>query len=138
MTYFTINDPDLPIQIKDKKRSNCNFCVGANLDSDDEKLVAQEEQRVKKEQQDLKKHVHFSDGDQLDISQAIKEHGVLKRALFWICGIESQLKEEAVEQVHVDTSIDQNPKWARVCNVNAVIAIALSGFFVAFFNKYED
>ena len=69
--------------------------------------------------------------------------GKLKVALFWICGIESSLKqnfevtsEKQLEQV-VDTSIDQDPFWANVCNVNAIVAISLSGFCIAFFNRYE-
>lgn len=65
----------------------------------------------------------------------------LKVALFWICGIESNLKEnfnpnENVENI-IDTSIDQDPFWSKVCDLNAVIAIALCGFSVAFFNKYN-
>lgn len=65
----------------------------------------------------------------------------LKVALFWICGIEGNLKEdfnenEQIEQV-IDTSIDQDPFWSKVCDLNAVLAIALCGFCVAFFNKYN-
>ncbi len=65
----------------------------------------------------------------------------LKKTFFWICGIEAHLKKnhhDHVEEVHhVDTSIDQNPKWSLVCDINAVFAVALSGFCIAFFNKYD-
>lgn len=68
------------------------------------------------------------------------EAGFFKKTFFWICGIESSLKggmEATESQHHVDTSIDQDPKWAVLCDINAIIAIALSGFCIAFFNKYD-
>jgi lipopolysaccharide export LptBFGC system permease protein LptF len=67
----------------------------------------------------------------------------LKKILFWICGIESMQKaKETTEVPHsqrhdIDTSIDQDKFWAKICNINAVIALALSAFFFAFFNKYD-
>ena len=75
--------------------------------------------------------------------KAFTKPGKFKVALFWICGIESSLKENPEEEIEenieqkVDTSIDQDPFWANVCNLNAVIAIALSGFCIAFFNRFE-
>jgi DNA gyrase/topoisomerase IV subunit B len=70
-----------------------------------------------------------------------KEVSALKKTFFWICGIETHLKENGLPTVEqapqiVDTSIDQDPKWAFVCDINAIVAIALSGFIVAFFNNY--
>ena len=132
LTYFTINDPEEPIPIKDAKGICGNFCVGADLNEDEA------ETRI----------------DSFDFKEPIerkprKEYvkpGKFKVALFWICGIESSLKETTEEQkmeeeerpTTVDTSIEQDPFWAGVCNINAVFAIALSGFCVAFFNRYES
>lgn len=127
MTYFSIYDPDEPIQIKDKKRKNCNFCVGANLDED----VEEPEPEVDDDQENFHRRKSVRNR---------KEVGFLKKTFFWICGIEHSLntgnKETEIKH-HVDTSIDQDPKWARICDANAVVAIALSGFCVAFFNKYD-
>ena len=64
-----------------------------------------------------------------------------KIALFWICGIESNLKENFSDDLkvkqEVDTSIEQDKFWSNICDINAVFAIALSGFCIAFFNKFD-
>lgn len=108
--------------------------MGADLDSENE--WNDEEAKAAQEisySEHLKSHQ--------EMSEHVKEVGWFKRSLFWICGIENSLKtievEEAIEAGEVDTSIDQDPKWAMICNINAVLAIALSGFCVAFFNKYD-
>lgn len=36
----------------------------------------------------------------------------------------------------MDTSIDENQFWSRVCDINALIAMSLAGFVIAFFNKF--
>ncbi len=66
-----------------------------------------------------------------------------KTILFWFCGIESILKKPSEEELEtyiveskIDTSIDQEKFWSNLCDVNAVIALALTGFVVAFLNKY--
>jgi len=82
LTYFTIHDPDEPIQIKDAKGKLCNFCVGADLNSDEEEAIEEaEEQTIRRI-------------DSADIPSAFKEKnpGFFKRAAFWICGIESGYK----------------------------------------------
>ena len=101
------------------------------------------------------KRVHFDLREtitkQRDVSPGAysQEPSKLKTLLYWMCGIESLLKANdsttsspsndpnQIAFNYVDTSIDQDPMWARVCNVNAVVAISLSGFFIAFFNKYD-
>lgn len=65
----------------------------------------------------------------------------LKTALFWLCGIESSLKKpDEVEtpptEAEMDTSIYQEKFWSNLCDINAVIALALSGFVIAFLNKF--
>lgn len=64
---------------------------------------------------------------------------IFKKAFFWLCGIESTFNQENKEQVQevIDTSIDQDPFWATVCDVNAIIALGLAGFCFAFFNKFD-
>lgn len=67
--------------------------------------------------------------------------GKLKVGLFWLCGIESNLKQKDIAAEipirKVDTSIQQSRFWSVACDINAVIAIALSGFVIAFLNKYN-
>ena len=66
----------------------------------------------------------------------------LKVAFFWMCGIESSLKQNKDRNKikvsnNVDVSIDQDPFWARVCDLNAIFAIALMSSGFAFLNKYN-
>ena len=45
--------------------------------------------------------------------------------------------EEIVNEIPViDTSIDQDPFWSMVVDINAVVAMALVGLAIAFLNKY--
>ena len=72
-----------------------------------------------------------------------------KKTIFWICGIETLLKQEELKKhlsdseqntnvnVKIDTSIHQDRFWSNVCDVNAVIAMALCGFCYGFFNKFN-
>ena len=67
--------------------------------------------------------------------------GLFKNIFFWLCGIENMKRsddddENRVQEVFIDTSIDENSYWAAFCNVNAVVAVGLSCFCFAFFNKY--
>lgn len=69
----------------------------------------------------------------------IKEMSSLKKAFYFICGLESQINPNAndeIEKTTMDTSIDEDPFWSRFCDINAIIAMSLAGFSVAFFNKY--
>ncbi len=128
MTYFSIYDPEEPIQIQDAKGSFCNFCVGANLDEDshinqDQSVLTEQPNKISKPK------------------KVFTKPGPFKTALFWVCGIESSLKE-VQQDVHqepelIDTSISENKFWSNVCDANAVFAIALSGFCIAFLNKFD-
>lgn len=131
MTYFTINDEEEPIEIKDGKGMCGHFCVGANLDEDDYVKTKEEEIIVEP--------VEESGLDE-DIVQK-KSPGRIKTILFWICGVESVLKQGVNKPDQpapkVDTSIEENKWLSRLCDVNAIVAIALSGFCIAFFNRYD-
>lgn len=148
MTYFTRNDEEEPIPIKDGKGLCCNWCVGANLDDDDnvekivenrvlsqkklEKMEKKEEKKLEKERRSSKKKA----------SKAQKEASFVKKVFFWICGIEKQMNMEnldAADQPHeeIDTSINQNKFWAVICDINAIIAMSLVAFVFAFFNIYN-
>lgn len=64
----------------------------------------------------------------------------MKKAFFFICGIESTLKkkyQQDIAHTKMDTSINELPFWKDICNINTVISIALAGFLVAFLNKYD-
>jgi sodium/glucose cotransporter 9 len=79
---------------------------------------------------------NFESKEEVDV----KEFNVFKKAFFFICGIESQIDKnetEEIEETNMDTSIDEDPFWSRVCDINAIIAMSLAGFSIAFFNKYN-
>ena len=63
----------------------------------------------------------------------------LKIALSWICGVEHQAKEDdRVDVIPTMPSLaPENLFWKRICNVNALIIIALSSFLWAFFTDYR-
>ena len=67
----------------------------------------------------------------------------LKKGMYWLCGIESMINSSdepakiESKQHEMDTSISQDPFWAKVCDINAVLAIALSAFCIGFFNRYN-
>ena len=94
-----------------------------------------------KKQKSPKIEINDLESNHFKIDEQRPKPSKLKVALFWICGIESSLKEgydpDAKIEHEIDTSIDQDPFWSNVCDLNAVIAIAISGFTVAFYNKYE-
>ncbi len=58
--------------------------------------------------------------------------------LFWTCGIEKMNRNDDVKELPqiIDKSIDEDPKMKLICDLNAIIAIALSCFCFAFFNKF--
>ena len=70
-----------------------------------------------------------------DLVSKVHESGKFKRAFFWLCGIK-QMND--APKYTIDTSIAQDPFWKNVCDVNAVIAMALCGFCYGFFNKFTD
>ena len=77
-----------------------------------------------------------------NVLRNIHANSKFKIALFWICGIESNLKENFNEDLKViqkvDTSIEQDPFWSNICDLNAVIALSLNAFVIAFYNKYDQ
>lgn len=131
MTYFTLNDDEEPVEIKDGKGMCGNFCVGANLDEDD----------LEKTKEDEISAEPIQDSHLIEDYLEKKSPGRVKTALFWICGVESVLKQGGNKSDQpapkVDTSIEENKWLSRLCDVNAIIAISLSGFCIAFFNRYD-
>jgi hypothetical protein len=118
-------------------------CAGANLNDDESSILDMKREREEKLKQkqltkELKKKFKedhsYSDNYHVQPSK-------FKKALFWICGIESSLKQtlddNPVVFSYVDTSIEQDKFWSVFCDVNAVIALAISGFGIAFFNNFD-
>lgn len=64
-----------------------------------------------------------------------------RKMAYWICGVEKYLEMEhmiEIEHQHeIDTSIDQSESASNICNINAVIAMAVCAFMYAFFNKFS-
>lgn len=122
MTYFSIHDPEEPEPMVDENQEKKSQ-TGTKIKkiSTAEKFLENHESAPK-----------------------------WKRTIFWICGIESLLKQEQLnkhasecnleinsKKVKIDTSIHQDRFWSIVCDVNAVIAMALCGFCYGFFNKFN-
>ena len=128
LTFFTINDP----------QSNEELGDGANNSSPIEDTIAKEEES------DLSGgSLEKGDSDD-DGNRSSPNDGLLKTALYWICGIESMLKTKNKSQKNpvivnkaIDTCIKEDRFYANVCNINAVIALCITGFIVAFFNKFD-
>ena len=130
MTYFTINDPDEALPIKDAKDECGNFCVGADLsDNENDDSIESHEKTV-----DLK-------NENNQVIETMSDPSKLKVAFFWICGIESSLNQDKdvniLPEYKVDVSIEQDKFWASVCDLNAIFAIALMSFGFAFLNKFD-
>jgi hypothetical protein len=115
LTYFTINDPQEPIPMNEPTTHNKYTLKKTNELEGNSFQIEETNQYIKPSK--------------------------LKVALFWICGIESSLKKDfnPDKQIEheIDTSINQDPFWSNICDLNAVFAIALSGFTLAFYNRYE-
>uniref|UniRef100_A0A8C5WKV8 Sodium/glucose cotransporter 4 n=1 Tax=Leptobrachium leishanense TaxID=445787 RepID=A0A8C5WKV8_9ANUR len=65
-------------------------------------------------------------------------HSCWKKVFFWFCGIsihpEVKLsREEQMLQQRKLTSIEEVPYWRRVCNINAVILLAINVFLWGYF-----
>lgn len=135
MTYFTTDEVEEPEQIRDAKGKCVNFCVGADLSEREP-----DPEELKKEQEILEREREKA-REKARKQAAKPPPGFLKKAFFWICGIETTLNQDDAldtsEPHYVDTSIDQKPFWGVICDINAVIAMALAGFCFAFFNKYN-
>lgn len=64
----------------------------------------------------------------------------MKKIMFYICGIESSLKEEE-ENVEIEVTADceivhGSPYWTKKIDYCAVLILAATGFLIAFFNKF--
>ena len=127
----------MPIPIRsDKGLFNKQFCSGANLDSDDEE--AGEEKSIE---------MNVLDNNPVIEQPLDEEHltldkkKVFRRFLFWICGMtistngNSRKQDKQIDVI--DTSIDEDHILSVICNVSAVIIMAIVGFMFGFFNKYN-
>lgn len=80
MTYFTINDPVEPVEIKDGRGMCGSFCVGANLDESDQEDFKNDENSGEKNIKynfDLKENV-----SKRRRSSTIKAPSGFKKAFF--------------------------------------------------------
>jgi hypothetical protein len=129
LTYFTVDDLENNVPIKSKTRDKFNYCVGADLDEDVSEFETKSSELV------LETNKTREDSFPQNHNQEVS---FLKKIFFWICGIEKILeKKGSASQAEIDTTIHQDPNWSSFCNYNAILAIALSGFFYGFFYKYN-
>ena len=123
--------------IKNKFRKKCNICVSPNL-SDSEELGEQEISATYINEKSEEKYQNR--GKKSSVRLPSHEKSVLKKAFFWICGIEKDLitdLEESKSRHNLNTSIEEHAFEDKICNINGVLILAVAGFFYAFFNKYN-
>jgi hypothetical protein len=60
-----------------------------------------------------------------------------KEVLFWILGLSVDAKEEENENETQNIDISETPKQRLFCNIQAIILMSFTGFFWAFFNRYN-
>lgn len=79
--------------------------------------------------------------DMIEAEANSKETKNFKKLLFWACGIESVLKQDNSKldssKQKIDTSIEENKYLSNICDLNAVVAMALCGFLYGFFNRFN-
>jgi hypothetical protein len=114
-----------------------NFCAVASFDENDsDKLYTTGELNP----------AFYSDEKQTQNEASLtpkkpsEKMGALKKSFYFLCGIEKNKTEPDPEKQkdNMDTSIEQNPFWSAVCDVNAIIAMAVAGFAYGFFNKFNN
>ena len=99
---------------------------------DEEEPVPREEDLEEEERREVY-HENLEDTETDEASGS-------KKIVYWLCGINSFLKNKnklPKTDFKIDTSIDENPTLKKICDVNAVLAMAFCGFCYGFFNKYS-
>jgi hypothetical protein len=81
-----------------------------------------------------------------NVENVVQTPTIYKRAFFWICGIESQMKKQSKEEEEADKvnqaklmhiSIEETPFWSKFNKINAVFQLCLCAFLWVFFNKFN-
>ena len=99
-----------------------HFCAAANLNADS----------CNQEIHIFDKTINYFSNDKVIIKM-----GFLKKTLFFICGIEKEIEEDSEVQ---KTSLDYDnfdPYWTKICNLSAILIISITGFIIAFLNKFN-
>ncbi len=100
---------------------------------DDEEEPVPREEDLEEEERREASHENLEDTETDEPSGA-------KKIVYWLCGINSFIKNKnklPQTDFKIDTSIDENPTLKKICDVNAVLAMAFCGFCYGFFNKYS-
>lgn len=120
LTFFTKNDPNDPIPMEQDEEEE-----EENKPKEVEKLDNNDEEKDEQEQE--------------------QSAGLFKTILYWICGVEASLKKNKGNnnnndnvKYKIDTTINQTKFESNMCDLNAIIAMALCAFCYAFFNKFPD
>lgn len=112
MTYFSIDDPE-------------------EAEERDDDVIKKIKEAIKRPSK-----VSFKLDD-----EPKKEMTKMRKLLYWLCGVENYINKDRREvnppARKIDTSIDQTSLAKNICDVNAIIAIAVCGFMYAFFNKFS-
>lgn len=57
-----------------------------------------------------------------------------KKALYWICGVESLYKADDTRQApEMDMSIDESSAWSKANNISAVMLLIVLGFVCGYY-----
>ncbi len=116
LTYWTIDSPDESVQIPSKRKAQTSR-------QDMEMTVVQKEILL---------------NDTLRNAESEKNISFVKKVLYFISGIKAaDISKQTEKKFIVDTSIEENPFWSKVCNILAIVSMAASGFLFSFLNKYN-
>jgi hypothetical protein len=124
LTFSSKNNPQENPEIPSSEGWRKNqFCAAANLDTN---ISNQEMSRFGKIENGLGRK-----------DKAIRKLGILKKSLFFICGIEKEIEEESVHQQPSLEYDKFDPFWPKVCDFSAISIISITGFILAFLNKFN-
>ncbi len=141
LTYFSINDPQEPIQIPYSKGVCCSSPMLDDNKSSKENFDSEVMEKLTNHKKEISSLEECKDESKVEVF--VNKMNVFKKIGFLLCGINVNEYEkrkklnEIPAQVIVDTSIDQTPIWSAVTDISAILTISAAGFILAFFNKYN-
>lgn len=111
-----------------------------SIDDEEPPVTREEDIEDKESQKSFEERLRDTIRHERNEPEQFEEPTGAKKIVYWFCGINSFLKNKnklQTSDLKIDTSIDEDPMMKKICDVNAVIAMAFCGFCYGFFNKYS-
>lgn len=136
LTFFSKTTPQLSLVIPSSKGCGKNhFCAATDLSA-----INVRNELSLEEIKDSKESIDDENVNKFEKYTQVKKVGFVRKAFYFICGIEKEIniKEatstgENILELELDTS---DPYWTKICDLSAIGVISLTGFILAFFNKF--